>query len=399
MVKLIQNFFLSLLVFLGIQIAYAKEESSYTPAPICKNLATFQLGLEYLYWDIQPAPEPVPLLVGTNLTIVGPVLGQPGTTVVLGDETMNMNWRSGGNLYANYRFGDQLAHGIEADYFFLPLAKKNKTIVTTPGGLFLHYYLPYINAVTGNESSQLVAVAGNYGGPVSLKISNKMQGAEVNGLKNMICSRLGHIDLLGGLRYLNFKENLTYSANFPYVPGSPFPLNIYQVTDQFNTVNNFIGPQFGIRGEYFYKKFFLRATGKLALGAMLESVDIQGSFTTNDITGTIGPVQTFTGGYFALPTNIGTHNTARFSLFPEINLKFGYRPANRLHFQASYTLLYLTGILRPGNQIDRRLNISQSSVIQSTANPALIGAARPKALMKTTGIWIQGVNAGVEFEF
>ena len=390
--KMIENAFLGLLVFLNIQTAHAQ----YT----YKNLPTFWLDLAYLYWDIQPAPEPIPLLVGTDLSIVGAILRQPDTTILLGDEEINMKGRSGGNLYAGYRFGDQLTYGIEANYFFLPLARKTKTILTTPGGQFQNYYLPYVNAVTGNESSRIIAVANNYGGLVSLKISNKMQGAEVNGLGNIICQHFGHIDLLGGVRYLNFQEDLTYFANLPYVPGSPFPLNIYQVTDQFDTANHFIGPQFGIKTEYFYKKLYIQATGKIAVGALLGSVDIQGSFATNDITGTVSPsVQTFTGGFFALPTNIGTHHTTHFSILPEIHLICGYQPANRLRFQAGYTLLYLTGVLRPGNQIDRNLNTSQSSVFQSTANPSLTGVERPEALMKTSGLWVQGINVAVEFGF
>ena len=42
------------------------------------------------------------------------------------------------------------------------------------------------------------------------------------------------------------------------------------------------------------------------MGAMVQSVDVSGSLVTNDYSN-FGPTQTFSGGYFALPTNIGSY--------------------------------------------------------------------------------------------
>ena len=51
--------------------------------------------------------------------------------------------------------------------------------------------------------------------------------------------------------------------------------------------------------------------------------------------------------------------------------------------------------MRPGNQIDRNLNLTQGAL----GNGALTGVALPAPLFNRSDFWAQGINLGFEFRF
>ena len=364
--------------------------------PVCGSLPRSWIDIDYIFWKVEDAPEPVPLIVNLPDPIPTDVLNLPNTNIVLGGKDVDLGWRSGGRFDVGYRFGSSRVFGLEANYFFLPLASKKKTVQSADNLASPYFYVPYFDAQTNIEDSATIAQSGNYGGPLSLKITNKVQGAELNGLGSVFCRESGNVDVLGGFRYLNFKENLLFSTSTPYLPGSGTPVDTFQTKDQFDTKNNFYGAQLGVKAEYIKNWFFLNATGKLALGAVCGQVHIKGIFHTNDFN---GGATTYEGAYFALPTNNGFYRKNRFSVIPEVNANFGFKLSSLVRLQLGYMFMYITNVFRPGKQIDREINPSQSGPIQVQPSPPLVGVAKPQALMKTTNLWIQGANAGLEFRF
>lgn len=359
--------------------------------PCCER---FWIEGEYLYWQINDSPEPVPLVISgpDPLTIA---LDAPGVSVVLGGKNINTNWRSGGKLSLGYWFDDACCFGVEGNYFALPNVSKTSQVSSSglPGSEVLA--IPYFNVSPGvnAEDNQPVAAPGIYAGLAKLKLSNSMQGAEINALMHSTY-RVYDISFLAGFRYWNFKENLSFHMRSPTVVDP----DIFQSTDKFNVTNQFYGGQIGAGITYDYQQYRFTAKGKVALGLMHEEVDIKGEFITNNFDGFGAPI-TYQGGFFALPTNIGNHKHNRFAVIPEAELKIAYQATDALSVQVGYTFLYVSKVVRAGNQIDRNINATQSRLILNTASAPLVGIADPKPFSKNSDLWAQGVNVGVKYNF
>jgi hypothetical protein len=131
---------------------------------------------------------------------------------------------------------------------------------------------------------------------------------------------------------------------------------------------------------------------------MVQSVDVNGSLLTNDFNH-FGNAQTFPGGYFALPTNMGGHSRTVFAVVPELRLGVGYRltPATSLHF--GYSALFASEVARPGNHVNRSINPTQSASWTEDPNAALTGPAQPSFSFHSSSFWAQGVSLGVNVRF
>lgn len=352
---------------------------------LCCGCYRTWVNADYLYWKIKDSPEPVPLVVEQ------PVRNGPAKTV-LGGRKIDTGWRSGGRFTVGYWFDNSQCLGIEGNYFFLGKQSKKHTVRSDENGS-PRLRVPYFNVTTGQGDSSALATPGIFRGRGVLKLDNSMQGAELNLLSAIpACDCLMHFRLLAGFRYWNFDEHLKFSANSPIIS----PPSIYNYYDKFHVENNFYGGQIGGSFDYDCCSFFLNIKGKVAFGALCQKTVINGSFETNEFTGT---PETFIGGFFALPTNIGHHKKTRFSVLPEIDLNIGYQVTDCLSLQIGYSILYVTNVLYAGKQIDRNINPTQSANIDFTPEPVLVGEASPKARMRTEGLWAQGFNAGFEFKF
>jgi hypothetical protein len=53
-------------------------------------------------------------------------------------------------------------------------------------------------------------------------------------------------------------------------------------------------------------------------------------------------------------------------------------------------------VVRPGNQIDRNINLTQS---QFLGNGALTGQASPGPALSRTDFWAQGITFGLEYRY
>lgn len=353
--------------------------------PCCNN---FWVDADYLYWKIQDSPEPVPLVI-QQLVTDGPF------TTVLGDKKVDLGWRSGGRFALGYWFCDSECFGrlgTEVNYFFLSNASKKFTVASDANGSPT-LRVPFFNVETGLESSAAIAELGFYRGEALLKIDNKMQGAELNLVSAMpSCDCSTKFGFLAGFRWWNFDEHLDFLVNTPGIN----PPTIYNYGDKFDVKNNFYGGQLGASFDYNYCDFFFNLKGKVALGAICQETIIDGTFTTNELTGAI---QTFVGGFFAEPTNIGHHKKTRFSVLPELDVNFGYQFTDCFSIRVGYSVLYVSNVLWAGKQIDRNINPTQSANIDFTETPALVGVPSPEARNKSEGLWAQGLNVGLDFQF
>lgn len=353
----------------------------------------YWVDAEFLYWQIQEAPKLIPLIVEGPVVPDGfPVFNQPGNTVVLGDKKIESKWRSGGRFSFGF-WGCELCAGVEFNYLFLGKSSFKKS-VSSEGSFFS---IPFINSITGQESSIAFAVPGDFEGSATLKVTNSFQGAEINSiLRPCCCYNNETFEIFGGVRYINFSERLTFNTSNPFI--DPGLNDIFFTKDKFRVDNNFYGGQIGFTLKNSCGPIRIKLKTKLAFGAICHAAHIKGDFYTNDFTG-FTLVQHFNGGYFALPSNSGHPNQTRFSVVPEVDLNLGYQIINGLTVHAGYNFLYIANVLRASKLMNRKINPTGSPLYQYTPFPVLVGTPRPKKEFNLTNMWIQGINVGLEFEF
>ena len=376
-------------------------------------------GAEFLYWSLKPGNTP-PLATSGTLASLG-ALG-PGTTVLYGGD-QDTNWQPGARFTLGTWLDAGQTYGVEANFFFLNSSSDTFNVSSpgTAGSLILAR--PFFNVITGLQDSQLVSFDDIVGGGIGITAGSFLQGAQLNGLTNL-CSSCpcptpccpqqccppgcvqeiayrpyapsGHrVDLVSGLRYmdlgesLHIRENLTFlptAPNPPFVPGSTI-----DVTDSFETRNQFVGGQLGLRAERWSGAWFVNATGLVAVGSTHQEVRING---TTVFGGLGGPPIVQQGGLLALPTNIGTYSRDRFSVIPEVGINVGRQLSDSVRVYAGYSLMYWSSVVRPGDQIDFGINPTQ---LPTAAGPGvLVGPARPAFNFHETDFWAHGVNVGLQ---
>jgi len=367
---------LSLLVVSG---AFAQTTGS--------DVGRFTIGAEALLWWFKSSPTPVPLV--TNGT-----LDDPTTRVFLGGDSIDTGANPGFRVTAGYGLTERL--GVEGSFFYIPPRSTSRSVASSgqPGSTDL--ILPFFDVNNGIENGTNISQARFFAGSATETLSNSLLGAELNASWALIPSGALRVDLLGGFRYLRLRETYTLTTSSPNIP--PQPLDIWNTTDEFETTNNFYGAQVGARAKFDWGRWFATGTLKVGLGAMVQSVDIGGSLVTNDFN-SFRAAQTFSGGYFALPSNIGSHTRAAFAVVPEIGLNVGYRITEWASVFAGYTMLYTNNVVRPGKQIDRSINDTQSVAISGDPAARLAGPARPSFTFNGSDFWAQGLNMGLAFRF
>lgn len=276
--------------------------------------------------------------------------------------------------------------------FFLASKSIDETVASDPHGNPA-LFIPFNQVGPGfnGENAFPISFPGIATGQASLSTSSKLFGGEVNGIYNAYCCKGCRWDLLAGFRFLQLDEELGFTASASAIG---LPYSIYR-TDQFNTRNQFYGLQVGTKGEYCYCNWFINATAKIALGDMNQAADINGASQVINS----GGAQNFPFGFFALPTNIGNHSRNDLAFVPEVTVNAGYTFMDHYRVFLGYNFLYLSNVLRPGDQIDRTLNLSQLSVGFAGGAGTLIGPARPAVPFNDSSFWAQGVNFGLEFRW
>jgi hypothetical protein len=367
-------------------LASAGVASGQTPGADAQRFST---SAEYLLWWAKDSPASPPLLsTGT--------LGDSDFSAVLGGRSYDLGAQQGGRFTASYRLTPDWT--IEGIGFFLPQTSVTKTVSSTgePGSVRL--VAPYFRVDEARETRLTIANPTDFSGNARESLRSGMEGAELNVARKMATGTGWRVDVLGGFRYVRLQEQLSFSASSV---GLEAP-DVFMPTDVFAVDNKFYGGQVGVKADYTWGAWFAQATAKVALGVMRESIDISGSLVTNDFND-LGTPQVFVGGIFALPTNIGHHRRDRFAVVPEAGLKVGYRLTSWASVFAGYTFLYASAVVRPGNQVDRALNATQSLTVQAPQSPpptlVLQGEARPAVRFRESDFWVQGLSAGLSFSF
>ena len=352
---------------------------------------------EALYWWSKSSPVPVPILTQGSLADPVPgAIGQPGTSGPAGKpEHESSRDREAAGSLSVFRLIARQTWGFEASYFSLATASVGQAVFSdgSAGSALLTF--PFFNPLASREDSSpdrgdFRSVCGD--GRINTAKSF-CKRTDLSLLHNVHNSNGIRVDLLGGFRNVNLNESLGFTSDSPNVP--PNAPAFFRTFDSFSANNNFYGGQFGVRASYDAARFFVNATGKLAMGGTVETVSVNGGTFTN----IGGGFSSAPGAYLTQPSNMGTQTRDQFAVVPEMNLNFGFRLRPWASVIVGYSFLYISSVARPGDQIDRVINPSQSSAISNTFPAAPVGPALPGLTVHNTDFWAQGLNFALELRF
>lgn len=339
---------------------------------------------EYLMWWTKDSPAPVPLVTDDVL--------RPGTRVLLGGDDVGLGGRNG----ARFTVGDSLNPdwAVEAVGFFLSTGTESRSVAGPGLSGSPDLLIPFFDPTVPGENATNLSLAGQFSGAAQETLRSHLWGIELNGVKALTTQGPWRVELLGGVRYLKLAEEYSVTTSSPDL--GPGPVNVFVTQDIFDAANDFYGAQLGLRARYQAGNFIAGAAVKVAVGVMHQSVDVAGGLATNQFT---IPVVSYAGGYFAQPTNIGSHTRNVAAVVPEASLNVGYRLASWLSIIAGYTFLYASNVARPGEQIDRTVNPTQSLSFGGPVGKPLVGEARPRFRFEGSDFWAHGLSAGLALQF
>jgi hypothetical protein len=368
---------------------------------LCGPPGRVWFGAEYLRWTTSGNALP-PLLttapVGTPRAQAG-TLGDPRTTVLLGGNNANNDWRNGLRIYGGLWLNEEQTCGLEMGWFFLANSNNSATIGSNGSQILTRPFtnnvqadaLGTFTAVAPFQDTELVSFPGVLAGSTTVESSSVFWGLDPSIVKNLCCSPCARLDVLFGYRLLYLEDSLTITENLTGLAGSDFPGVQFTVTDSFRTKNYFNGVNGGFKYERRFDRFFLGAHATVALGVTTSTTDINGSTVVRDVNGT---TTTYQGGLLALPSNIGSYTSNAFSVVPEVGLKAGMQVTDHLRIFAGYNYMYWSNVMRTGGVIDTRVNASQLP-----PSDGVVGAAYPRYEPSRTGFSAHGVSFGLELRY
>jgi hypothetical protein len=327
----------------------------FAPLDGCATRRIFWFNAEYLLWTISrdhvaplltTAPQGTPF---DEVTGVG-ALGDPNTTVLYGSNQLANRTRSGGRFTCGFWLPYFEQWGGEVSYMFLG-QRQSSFVAASSGNPILA--IPYSN--NGLPSGLAIAYPGSVAGRFVANSTSFVWGLEANARRKLICGPGYWVDCLAGYRHLELQESLDV---FTTVKAVGTKAVLYQ--DRFATQNAFNGMQTGMEGQFnFWGRWSIGGFWKLGIGNVCQVLDISG--TSNS------PA----GGFLVRNSGTGTQN--RIAALPEVGVKLGWNPTEHLQISAGYDCMYLSNVMRVGEQVGGPI--------------------------KTSGFWAQGVNFGISYNW
>jgi hypothetical protein len=341
---------------------------------------------ELLMWWTRD--DRVPALATTGTPASNGVLGQPGTVPLFGPGPLNMSQRTGMRLYTNYWLDEERTWGLDGAIFFLPTRRAHYAA----GGLPV-LSRPFFSINDNREDAENVAFPGIATGRLGIDASSQFWGSDTNILKRIVSTSRTSIDVFVGYQYLYLGESLSMTEDVTALPGAPVPAGTNVIVqDRFATRDYFHGGQIGTHVQQRWDRFFLDFRGSVAIGATQEILDIGGN---QAVTPPGQPTQRFLGGLLTTPSNIGHYGHKRFGVVPQLGFNAGFQVTPHLRAFAGYSLIYWSNVIRPGDQIDRAVDVALVPNLRPGLAPT--GLNRPAVLFNQSSFWAQGVNVGVEW--
>jgi hypothetical protein len=375
------------------------EDTLFEHAPL------FTFDADYVLWTIPNHQARVPV----GAASAGSVVNFTGVDT-LGDEHLDRRIESG----ARFAVGGWLTEptpwvpggqlpclGIEARGFFV-----GQRSVSFTDGQSSNLVRPFFDLNNAQPSAVIVAAPGVASGNISGTAKENLYGAEANVWKTLhfdytsfVCSVEGMV----GLRYLDLNETIDlnrFSSFISNPPGLPpgFSLAGSTISEQesFATRNQFWGGQVGIRGRLFFEKLIMTGAFQLGLGNTNEEITILGS-QTRTFPG--GATVVSPGALLALPSNIGRFHENKFTQVPQFDANVACPVTSYLTVSLGFTSLYWSRVVKPADQVDRVVDITQIPNFPGAVTATPTGQARPAVPFNQSTLWLFGTVINAELRW
>jgi hypothetical protein len=381
----------------GQDVASDGPLSSYFNDFRSRGPGAFSVQPEYMLWFVFGSRADFSIS-STGGTVTQLADGRDATGLNVGGRLTLGYWEMANNPWITE--GSIKTLGSEMRFFLVPSRSVNFTADTAP-----NLFRPFFDVNNRVGSAFLVAAPDIATGSISAHSKVDFWGAEANVWKNIYYDEPGTtcaVDVMAGFRFLNGNSNLDMSSisvfNQTIAAGSAFASfagNRLQVLDSFATRNYFYGGQVGIKGQvWLLDPLRIEGSFRLALGDTNQNLAIAGSQVR---TFADGRTAFSNAGLFALASNIGNHQTNRFTQVPEGEIKISYPIGDHLTFSLGLSILYWNKLLRAEDQVDRSLDITQIPNFPIPAGTTATGLGRPGvSFSSNTGLLVLGTSFGVE---
>ncbi len=379
---------------LGFDLAKATTgpELAEMSAPVSDAGPTsddFFVETEYLlWWANRPR---IPLLATTSDGTGQGFVGQPGTRPLFGPGTFGPSLRDGFRIRAGGWLDDCGGHGIDASFFFLGRRSESRSFDGLPT-LTRPFFAPNFNG----EFGEVVALPNLSTGSLRVETDSFLWGADVN-YRHALCRTCDRTTAwFAGYRHLNLSESLTITETITATgPLATDPIGTTVVVrDQFRTHNRFHGGQVGWLSQRRFGRWELDLRASVALGVTVQTLEIDG-FQQRTRPGQA--TETFRGGLLATGPNLGRFDSTRFGVVPEATATLGYAVTPNVRLTAGYNFLYWSNVIRPGDQIDRVVDVSL--VPNPPAGVPASGQNRPMPLFRQSDFWTHGLTLGAQLRW
>ena len=183
------------------------------------------------------------------------VLGRPNTEVLFGDTGIDDNYRPGFRLTVGRWLDDCQINGLEMTWFSVGDGANSGNFFAESVGSPADPILarPFFNVLTGQPDSQLVAFTDPQFGDIIAGNVQSQTNSEMHSLAVLLrhnlsqdCSR--RFDLVGGYRYLRFRESLAIHESLVSraQTGLVAVGTTFDILDDFNAENDFHGGEIGL---------------------------------------------------------------------------------------------------------------------------------------------------------
>jgi hypothetical protein len=336
-----------------------------------------------------------PALVTTGDPINDPLpgaLGQPGTRVLRGGDALGNEGAAGLRLMLARTFGMDDQWSIDISGFMVATQSASSSLASDAGGNPV-LVRPFFDPNTGKEGADYRSYPDYIAGTTYDSLTTRIYGAEANVRWDFLpitpTERLG-FGMLVGARYFQLNEDYSNNDTSVDLPAMG-TTNSFEYSDRIATRNASMGAQIGATVKWRLERFAFDVTGKLLGGNLAQSINIQGSTKFSDGNGTTAVDHA--QGLYAMPSNIGKYTRDSFGVGGEVALKMGLKITENFRVNVGYTFFTMGNIVRPGDQIDRTINI------QPLFSGGGVGVARPGPTYRETTFSTQMLNLGFEFLF
>jgi hypothetical protein len=401
------------------------------PSTCCAKCPRIWIGTECLIWWIKDGSIDTPMVttgsttLSTRTTIAGIVgppvnfpftqggLGVPGTSTLYGASGLDYGTLSGIRLNAGGWFNDDATVGLDTSSFILQQGS-NQFSVTSNGTPFLaipvqdtaQFGVPFAAIHVPSGQTAFPITSPGFVTSVTALSQSQLWSSEANGICNVYRQNGCTINLLAGFRYVDLNETL----QFGIIKASAATSGAIQ--DYWGAHNQIYGGQMGVKAERMFGRLFVNGSAKFLIGDNRETVAISGTTPfslpgpnpiVSSVGGTTNSTVSLTAGGAAktwnnFPILVGPNNSGVFHhdqvvVIPDLQLNVGYQITQGIRGYVGYNFIYISNVVRPGDQVSTQTDSLATGPKATSAFPA------SPVPLGTTDFWAHGLSVGLELRY